>query len=150
MADNNKALISLCSSQNYLVPAAQKDAELAKHLPKIVKEEVKGLKIKNLRLFGDRVLIKPEEAPETIKGMAVPSEYREKHKPSMGRIVGVGPKCTEAVSNEDVYYGKYAGTVVVLREGEQFNYQGKPIDLKIGGELLIMREADVFMAETDA
>lgn len=105
------------------------------------------LKTKNLRLWGDRVLIKQAEAKAQVNGIIVPESA--KRKPSNGTVIGKGPKCAEAIVGEDVYFGKYAGTVITLREGEQFKYEGKLIPMKPEEELLIMREADVFMSETD-
>lgn len=105
------------------------------------------LKTKNLRLWGDRVLIKQAEAKAQVNGIIVPESA--KRKPSNGRVIGKGPKCLEAIVGEDVYFGKYAGTVLTLREGEEFKYGGVLIPMKPEEELLIMREADVFMSEID-
>ncbi len=99
-------------------------------VPLPVEKPKKKRTIANLRLWGDRVLIEQEKAPDAIKGIIVPET--SKNKPARGIIKAVGAKCTEAKVGETVYFGKYAGTPIPLNEGE---------------ELLILREADVFMSD---
>ena len=90
-----------------------------------------------IRPLGDRILVKPLEAEEKTKGgILLPDTAKE--KPQEGKIVAVGKgKLTDKgtvqplevrVGNR-VLYGKYSGTEISTKEGDQ---------------LLIMREEDVF------
>lgn len=91
----------------------------------------------DIRPLGDRILVKPLEAEEKTKGgILLPDTAKE--KPQEGKVVAVGKgKLTEKgtvqplelkVGNR-VLYGKYSGTEISTKEGDQ---------------LLIMREEDVF------
>ncbi len=90
----------------------------------------------NIRPLGDRILIQPLEAEEKTKGgILLPDTAKE--KPQEGKVVAVGKgKLTDKgvqpleikVGNR-VLYGKYSGTEISSKTGEQF---------------LIMREEDVF------
>jgi chaperonin GroES len=84
--------------------------------------------------LADRVVIKPLEETETMRGgLYIPDTAKE--KPQQGEIVAVGPGRTEegkriAVEvkvGDKVLYGKYSGTEVTV-EGDQY---------------LILRESDV-------
>ena len=87
--------------------------------------------------LGDRIVVKALEAEEKTKGgIVLPDTAKE--KPHEGKVVAVGKgKKTddgkvislEVKVGDRVLYGKYSGTEVSTREGE---------------ELLIMREEDVF------
>ena len=90
-----------------------------------------------IRPLGDRILVKPLEAEEKTRGgILLPDTAKE--KPQEGKIVAVGKgKLTDKgtvqplevrVGNR-VLYGKYSGTEISTKEGDQ---------------LLIMREEDVF------
>ncbi len=90
----------------------------------------------NIRPLADRVVVKPVEENEQMKGgIIIPDTAKE--KPMQGEIVEVGPgrtaddgtKITLEVNKGDrVLYGKYSGTEVSIS----------------GDELLIMRESDIF------
>mgnify|MGYP003958003659 FL=1 len=90
----------------------------------------------NIKPLGDRVLVKPVEEEEQVRGgIIIPDTAKE--KPMQGEIVAVGPgKVAEdgtllpmnVATGQVVLYGKYAGT-----------------DVKIdGAEYLIMSESDIF------
>ena len=76
--------------------------------------------------LGDRVLVKPEEEEEQIKGgIIIPDTAKE--KPQRGKVVAVGDgkvddcgnKITPSVKSGDVIlYGKYSGTEVQLDDTE--------------------------------
>jgi chaperonin GroES len=76
--------------------------------------------------LGDRVLVKPEEEEEQIKGgIIIPDTAKE--KPQRGKVVAVGDgkvddsgnKITPSVKSGDVVlYGKFAGTEVQLDDSE--------------------------------
>lgn len=88
------------------------------------------MKIEKLRPLADRVLVKPVEAEEkTAGGIIIPDTAKE--KPLMGKViaVGEGTKDEKMVlkANDEVLYGKYAGTELEL-EGDKY---------------LIMRQSDV-------
>lgn len=82
-----------------------------------------AVKVKPL---GDRVLIKPEDEEEQVKGgIIIPDTAKE--KPQRGRVVAVGDgkvddsgkKIAPSVKSGDVVlYGKYAGTEVQLDDEE--------------------------------
>lgn len=84
--------------------------------------------------LGDRVVIRPLEETETMRGgLYIPDTAKE--KPQQGEIVAVGPGRFEKGDrvpmelkvNQKVLYGKYAGTEVTID----------------GDEFLIIKEADV-------
>ena len=90
-----------------------------------------------MRPLGDRIVVKSLEAQETTKGgIVLPDTAKE--KPQEGKVVAVGKgKATddgkvialEVKVGDRVLFGKYSGTEVTTKDGE---------------ELLIMREDDVF------
>lgn len=86
--------------------------------------------------LGDRIVVKPLEAAEVTKGgIVLPDTAKE--KPQEGEVVAVGKgkiadgkvQSLEVKIGDRVLYGKYSGT---------------EISTKIGEDLLIMREEDVF------
>ena len=89
----------------------------------------------NIKPLADRVVVKPGEAEEKVKGgIIIPDTAKE--KPQQGEIVAVGPgKASdtgdlvkmEVKVGDKVLYGKYAGTEVSLD----------------GDDYLIMRESDI-------
>jgi len=86
--------------------------------------------------LGDRVIVKPLEAEEKTKGgIVLPDTAKE--KPQEGKVLAVGKgktldngevKALELKEGDRILYGKYSGTEITTKEGE---------------ELLIMREDDV-------
>ena len=95
----------------------------------------KGKSKVTVKPLGDRVVVKPLEASEQMRGgLYIPDTAKE--KPSQGEVVAVGPG---KVSDEGariemdvkvgdrVLYGKYSGTDVTLD----------------GQEYLIVRESDI-------
>ncbi len=81
------------------------------------------MKVKPL---GDRVLIKPVEEEEQIKGgIIIPDTAKE--KPQEGEVIAAGPGritesgdklAMEVKSGDRVLYGKYSGTEVRLNDVE--------------------------------
>ncbi len=90
----------------------------------------------NIQPLGDRVVVKPLEAEEKTKGgIVLPDTAKE--KPQEGKVVAVGKgkvlesgaaQALEVKVGDRVLYGKYSGTEVTTKDGE---------------ELLIMREEDI-------
>jgi len=90
----------------------------------------------DIKPLGDRVVIKPLEAESKTKGgILLPDTAKE--KPQEGKVVAVGKGKTfengsaqapEVKVGDKVLYGKYSGTEITTKEGE---------------ELLIMREEDI-------
>ncbi len=90
-----------------------------------------------IRPLGDRIVVKPLDAQDVSKGgIVLPDTAKE--KPQEGKVVAVGKGKTsddgkviapELKVGDRVLYGKYSGTEITTKEGE---------------ELLIMREDDVF------
>ncbi|MCB2231811.1 co-chaperone GroES [bacterium] len=90
----------------------------------------------NIKPLADRVVVKPIEEMETMKGgIIIPDTAKE--KPMQGEIIEVGPGRTsdegnrmplEVKKGDKVLYGKYSGTEVSID----------------GKEFLIMRESDIF------
>lgn len=86
--------------------------------------------------LADRVIVKPLEAEEKTKGgIILPDTAKE--KPQEGKVIAVGKgkildngnvQALELKEGDHVLYGKYSGTEVNTKEGEQ---------------LLIMREEDI-------
>ena len=87
--------------------------------------------------LADRIVVKPLDAQEVTKGgIVLPDTAKE--KPQEGKVVAVGKgkvteegklKALEVHVGDRVLYGKYSGTEITTKEGQ---------------ELLIMREDDVF------
>ena len=87
--------------------------------------------------LADRIIVKPLEAEEKSKGgIVIPDTAKE--KPQEGKVVAEGKgkvsengqlQPLEVKVGNRVLYGKYSGTEITSKEGE---------------ELLIMREDDVF------
>ncbi|RKX29447.1 MAG: co-chaperone GroES [Candidatus Zixiibacteriota bacterium] len=92
--------------------------------------------------LADRVVVKPMEEAETIKGgIIIPDTAKE--KPMQGEIIEIGPGRTnedgkkapmEVKKGDKVLYGKYTGTEVSIA----------------GTEYLIMRESDIFAVIADS
>ncbi len=90
----------------------------------------------SIQPLGDRVLVKALEAEEKTKGgIVLPDTAKE--KPQEGKVIAVGSgkvlddgstKALEVKVGDRVLYGKYSGTEVTTKDGE---------------ELLIMREEDI-------
>ncbi len=90
----------------------------------------------NFQPLGDRVIIKPLEPENKTKGgIVLPDTVKE--KPQEGKVVAVGKGKTlengtvqkmDVKVGDVVLYGKYSGTEVTTKEGE---------------ELLIVREEDI-------
>ena len=91
----------------------------------------------DIKPLADRVVVKPLEAEEKTKGgIVLPDTAKE--KPQEGKVVAVGKgKASdegkviplEVKVGDRVLYGKYSGTEVSTKEGEEY---------------LIMREEDIF------
>jgi chaperonin GroES len=89
-----------------------------------------------IKPLADRVVVKPSEEMETMKGgIIIPDTAKE--KPMQGEVIEVGPGKTteegkrlalEVKKGDRILYGKYSGTEVTVD----------------GKELLIMRESDIF------
>ena len=90
----------------------------------------------DIRPLADRVVVKPLEAEEKTKGgILLPETAKE--KPQEGKIVAVGKgkvlesgqvQGLEVKVGERVLYGKYTGTEITTKDGE---------------EVLIMKEEDI-------
>ena len=86
--------------------------------------------------LGDRVLVKALEAVEKSKGgIVLPDTAKE--KPQEGKVIAVGKgrllddgtmKPLEVKAGDKILFGKYSGTEVTTKEGEEY---------------LIMREDDI-------
>ncbi len=86
--------------------------------------------------LGDRIVVKALEAQEKTKGgIVLPDTAKE--KPQEGKVVAVGKgklldngnvRAPEVKVGDLILYGKYSGTEVSTKEGE---------------DLLIMREEDI-------
>jgi chaperonin GroES len=90
----------------------------------------------NIQPLGDRVIVRPLEAEEKTKGgIILPDTAKE--KPQEGEVLAVGKgkvldngslQAPEVKKGDRVLYGKYSGTEIKTKDGE---------------DLLIMREEDV-------
>ncbi|MBF0484663.1 MAG: co-chaperone GroES [Candidatus Omnitrophica bacterium] len=91
----------------------------------------------NIQPLGDRIIVKPLAALEKTKGgIVLPDTAKE--KPQEGEIVAVGKGRKDDKGNlitlevkvgDKVLYGKYGGTEITTKEGDEY---------------LIMREEDVY------
>lgn len=90
----------------------------------------------NMQPLADRVVVKPLEAENKTKGgIVLPDTAKE--KPQEGKVIAVGKgkvsdsghiQPLEVKVGDRVLYGKYSGSEITTKEGE---------------ELLIMREEDI-------
>ena len=90
----------------------------------------------DIKPLGDRIVVKPLEAESKTKGgIVLPDTAKE--KPQEGKVIAVGKgkilengsmQAPEVKVGDKVLYGKYSGTEVATKEGE---------------ELLIMKEEDI-------
>lgn len=90
----------------------------------------------NLQPLADRIIVKPLEAEEVTKGgIVLPDTAKE--KPQEGEVVAVGSgkvldngqtQVLTVKKGDRVLYGKYSGTEISTKEGE---------------DVLIMREDDI-------
>ena len=89
----------------------------------------------NIQPLGDRIVIKALEAEDKSRGgIILPDTAKE--KPQEGKVVAVGKgkitdkglQAPEVKVGDRVLYGKYSGTEITTKEGE---------------ELLIVREEDI-------
>ena len=89
----------------------------------------------NIKPLADRVVVRPMEEAEQMKGgIIIPDTAKE--KPMQGEIIEIGPGRTEdgkvvpleVNKGDKVLYGKYSGTEVAVE----------------GNDYLIMRESDIF------
>ncbi len=90
----------------------------------------------NIQPLGDRIIVRPLEAEEKTKGgIILPDTAKE--KPQEGEVLAVGKgkvlengslQAPEVKKGDRVLYGKYSGTEIKTKEGD---------------DLLIMREEDV-------
>ena len=90
----------------------------------------------SIQPLGDRVLVKQLEAEEKTKsGIVIPDTAKE--KPQEGEVIAVGKGKVmqdgkvvplEVKKGDRVLYGKYSGTEVTTKDGEEY---------------LIMREDDI-------
>ena len=97
----------------------------------------------NIHPLADRIVVRPLEAQEKTKGgIVLPDTAKE--KPQEGKVVAVGKgkvlesgkvEPIEVKVGDKILYGKYTGTEITTREGE---------------ELLIMREEDVLAIIKDS
>ena len=90
----------------------------------------------NLKPLADRIIVKSLEAEEKTKGgIVLPDTAKE--KPQEGKVVAVGKgkvndegkvNAPEVKVGDVVLYGKYSGTEITTKDGDQY---------------LIMREEDI-------
>jgi chaperonin GroES len=90
----------------------------------------------DIKPLGDRIVIRPLEAEERSKGgIVLPDTAKE--KPQEGIVVAVGKgrvlengklQAPEVKVGDRVLYGKYSGTEITTKEGEEY---------------LIVREEDI-------
>jgi len=102
----------------------------------ILKNYEEGGVCMNMQPLGDRVIVKPLEAENKTKGgIVIPDTAKE--KPQEGKVVAVGKgkfsesgqlQALEVKAGDRVLYGKYSGSEITTKDGE---------------ELLIMKEDDI-------
>ena len=90
----------------------------------------------DIKPLGDRIVVKPLEAQDVTKGgIVLPDTAKE--KPQEGKVIAVGKgkvldngqhQAPEVKAGDRVLYGKYSGTEITTKGGEEY---------------LIMREDDI-------
>lgn len=82
--------------------------------------------------YGDRVLVTEQEAPETYDGetdakIYIPEPHRDEHRPTIARVLAMGPRCEADVEVGDrVLYGRFSGQAVETEdEGKCLLMPGK-------------------------
>lgn len=75
-----------------------------------------------IKPLADRVLVEPKEAEtKTASGLYIPDTAKE--KPQEGKVIAAGPgkkdEPMEVKVDDEVLYGKYAGTEVTV-EGKKY------------------------------
>ena len=71
----------------------------------------------NFKPLGDRLLIeRVKDSNTTASGIIIPDNAKE--KPSKGRVIAVGSDVEEVSTDDEVVFGKYAGTELVLDSRE--------------------------------
>jgi chaperonin GroES len=88
------------------------------------------IKVEQLEMFEDRVLVKPiKEDDDSVKGFIVPESAQE--KPQFGIVIDAGPGTPERPNKtqkgDTVFFGKYAGLAITVAD-ETY---------------LVMRESDI-------
>lgn len=80
------------------------------------------------RIFGDRVLVKPDQGPSVLdSGIVIPDAFKDES--SSGVVVSVGSLARQTSVGTKIIFGKQAGHYI-----------------QVGGvELLVMREDDIVM-----
>jgi chaperonin GroES len=72
----------------------------------------------NFKPLGDRLLVKAvEESNTTASGIIIPDNAKE--KPNRAEVVAIGSEVEDVKVGDNVVYGKYAGTELVL-EGSEY------------------------------
>jgi len=82
----------------------------------------------DIQPLGDRILIKQLEAEEKTRGgIVLPDTAKE--KPQEGKVVAVGKgkvlesgkvQAPEVKAGDKILYGKYSGTEVTTKDGEEY------------------------------
>lgn len=92
----------------------------------LMREEDAILQIDPIKVFSNRLLIEPSEAPKMIRGIHIPDTVEE--QPQTGIVRFKGEACDEVEVDENVLFGKYAGMKITVH----------------GKEYLCVRQDDVF------
>lgn len=66
-----------------------------------------------------RVVVRPDEAPETTASGIVLAPTANKEKPMQGKVIATGPDCKAVKNGDVVLFKKYSPTEVELG-GEEF------------------------------
>ena len=74
---------------------------------------------KNITPLFARVVVKPQEAPETTASGIVIAPTASKEKPMQGEIIATGADCKAVQKGDTVLFKKYSPTEVEL-DGEEY------------------------------
>lgn len=123
---------------------------------------------KTLKPFEDRIIVKPDQTPDEIKGIIIPEASKERFKPSRGTVLAVGPGKKTTLSSQpigyfvnDVFQNEFPGNTKLddrvvevypmsVKVGDRVMYAhsaGTSINVGDGDQeesVLIMRITDVF------
>ena len=86
-----------------------------------------------IRMTFNKVLLKHHEAKETTPGGIILPEARQLKDQPIADVVAVGPDVKGVVPGDTVYFGTYAGTVLVIDDEEHMVLREEDILAVING-----------------
>lgn len=108
-------------------------------MPKKLRQETPEIdSAERIHPNADRVLVTEDAAPDTYgeSGLYIPESHQDKHQPTQGTILALGPQVEADVEVGDrVVYGRFDGTAIETED------EGK-VMLIMGSHLMAIIEED--------